>query len=454
MIKETVLIVDDEQGNRKAWMRLLSSSVENFVEASDGLEALAKVRGGLKPAVIILDLMMPRMDGLDFLRTVRSENLESGSVLVCSANHEISKAIECMQLGAADYIEKPVEALVMQQRVRNLLSQWRLKNQNEMLKQELRDGMKRRLLGNSIIMQNTLVSIERLAHSPSTVLVHGESGTGKELVARALHDFGPRASSPFMVVDCAAVHGHTIESELFGHERGAYTGADQKSEGLLLAAKDGTIFFDEIGELPMDLQAKLLRVLQERQVRPLGSTFYKPMAARVVAATNRDLLAEVKAGRFREDLYYRLSIVQLRMPPLRERREDIPLLVSHFLYKYSSDYGMREFTMDLQQVLQQAPWPGNIRQLENTVQSLLATTPKGENLIGVDSLQDSSIVSHVSMEMSQQPVSQNPMMTMREIERLAIVRALDYTNGNRRVTAELLGIGEATLYRKIKEYEL
>jgi len=453
MVKRTVLLVDDEAGNRKALARLLADRVDHFLEAADGLAALELLKAGERPDLIILDLMMPRMDGCEFLRTAHAADVLHAPVVVCSANAEIQRAVEAMKLGAVDYIEKPVEPELFRLRVQNILEKQDLHRQNDLLQKQLRESAQRRLVGNSIPIQNALMSIERLANSSTTVLIHGESGTGKELVARSLHEFSDRAAQPFVVVDCAAVHGNTIESELFGHERGAYTGAEQKREGLLLAAGNGTIFFDEIGELPLDLQSKLLRVMQERQVRALGSTFYRPLLARILGATNRDLLAEVKAGRFREDLYYRLSIVQLRLPSLRERKDDIELLVAHFLNKYAPDYGRKEFTRQALDAMVHYEWPGNVRQLENAVHHCLALAARDSEELVIDLLPP-EVRSGAPAVAETTAVNKFPLMSMRELERQAVTRALEFSEGNRRQAAEVLGIGEATLYRKIKEFEL
>lgn len=453
MMGRSILIIDDEPGNRRALSRLLSDSVEVVHDAGNGLEALDMLRNGVSPDVIVLDLMMPKMDGLEFLRQGRELGLLQAPVVVCSANTEIQRAVEAMKLGAIDYMEKPIEPELFRLRIQNLLERQDLKRQNLELQRQLRASAKRRLLGNSTAIKNCQMAVERLANGGSTVLIHGESGTGKELVARSLHDFSERAPQPFMVVDCAAMHGNTMESELFGHERGAYTGADQKREGLLLAAGAGTVFFDEIGELPLDLQAKLLRVLQERQVRALGSTFYRPLSARVIAATNRDLLQEVKAGRFREDLYYRLEIVQLRLPSLRERKEDIELLVTHFLNKFAGEYGTKDMDRQAMDALAAFDWPGNVRQLENAVHRALAMATPEQDLLNLDLLPE-EIRNSLPLVLPVPVATESnfPLLTMRELEQQAIVRSLEFTKGNRRQASEILGIGEATLYRKLKEF--
>jgi DNA-binding NtrC family response regulator len=454
-MNRVVLVIDDEQGNRKAVARLLLDICSQVVEAENGLDALEKIQAGLLPDLIILDLVMPKMDGLTFLRKIGEESLSAAPVVVCSANAEIHRAVEAMKLGAVDYIEKPIEPEVFRRRVQNLLDRQDLRKQNDLLQKQLRDNAQRRFLGNSASVKNALMSIERLANSASTVLIHGESGTGKELVAHSLHDFGERAQAPFVVIDCAAIHSNTIESELFGHERGAYTGAGQKHEGLLLAAGKGTVFFDEVGELPLDMQAKLLRVLQERQVRTLGSTFYRPLSARILAATNRDLREEVRAGRFREDLYYRLGIIQLRIPPLRERKEDIDLLVTHFLNKYAAEYGTHEMTREAMDVLNAYDWPGNVRQLENAVHHALAMAPPEAEELDVESLPHEVKSLDVPTIIAPAVVAApSPLLSMRQMEHQAIQRALEFTGSNRRQAAEILGIGEATLYRKIKEFGL
>lgn len=452
----SILLIDDEAGNRKALGRLLFDLVDHVFEASDGLQALAHLKEHGSPDVIVLDLMMPRMDGIEFLRQSKEQGLLKCPVVVCSANSEIQRAVDAMKLGANDYIEKPIEPELFRLRIKNLLEKQDLHRRNDELQKQLRESAQRRLLGNSTAIQNALMSIERLANSTSTVLIHGESGTGKELVARSLHDFSERAMDPFVVVDCAAVHGNTIEAELFGHERGAYAGADQKREGLMLSAGKGTVFFDEIGELPLEMQAKLLRVLQDRQVRPLGSTYYRPLSARIVAATNRDLMDEVRAGRFREDLYYRLSIVQLRLPPLRERKDDLELLATHFLNKYANEYGCHELTQQAVNALKIYDWPGNVRQLENAIHRAMAMAPKDCESLDADLLPEEILLPNESVKPIAVVVEQAsfPLLSMRELEQQAITRALEFTKSNRRQAAEILGIGEATLYRKIKEFNL
>ncbi|NLB64310.1 MAG: sigma-54-dependent Fis family transcriptional regulator [Fibrobacter sp.] len=443
----SILIVDDEPSNRKALARILHQKFSQIFEAGNGREALEKLKG-IHYDLILLDIMMPEMDGIEFLEHYAKLGLKT-PVIVCSANTDISRVVEAMKLGATDYIEKPIESNLLLRRIRSIEETQILKRENAELLQKVKQGRFTRLLGNSPAMQKVMVSVERLANSKSTILIYGESGTGKELVAKSLHELSERKEEPFVVVDCAAVHANTIESELFGHEKGAFTGADQRREGLLIAARGGTVFMDEIGELPLDLQAKLLRVLQEYQVRALGSTLYKNINARIVAATNRDLLAEVKAGRFREDLYYRLSIIKLDIPPLRERTGDIELLISHFLNKYNEDYGVKEFSDEVLRTLVMYAWPGNVRQLENTVHRAMALAAEEQQELGMELLP--SDIAQASPYHSEIFSTKNlPLLTMREIEQIAIENALRYTEGNRRQAAEILGIGEATLYRKIK----
>lgn len=450
-----IMIVDDELGNRNSLARLLFQIDASVVLAEHGRDALDKIQQGYWPDLIILDLLMPVMDGITFLKEIRNLKKELPPIMVCSANTEIPTVVKAMQFGASEYIEKPIEPEIFLQRASSLLERAQLKKQNQDLLNRLKQNSERRLVGHSSAMNRIYMSVERLANTPTTVLIHGESGTGKELVARSLHECGDRKLLPFIVVDCAAVHGNTIEGELFGHEKGAYTGATQSREGLLTAAGRGTVFLDEIGELPLELQAKLLRVLQERQVRALGSTLYRPMHARVIAATNRDLLHEVETGRFREDLFYRLSIVQLRIPPLRERREDITLLVSHFLNKYAEEYGVKEFKHEALQQLKAFDWPGNVRQLENCVHSCMALAAPDQEELGVELLQDQILLNREDDEnQGSNDASMNSsaeLLSLKELELQAIQNALAFTKGNRRQAAEILGIGEATLYRKIKD---
>lgn len=449
-VQETIWIIDDELGNRKAWMRLLSSLNTQFVEANHGLEALELLRKGAKPDLILLDLLMPKMDCLQFLAQAQSEKLELGQVIICSANHDISKAVEAMRLGAVDYIEKPVEALVLQNRVRNLLDSKRLQNQNQKLQRELLQNLRLRIPAVSSQMQNLFAQVERLAKTQTTVLLTGDAGVGKNFFAQALHELSDQFDEPFIRVECQTLQGQDAALLLQGIDFGVESENTQAS--ILLKAQNGTILLDEVGDLPYETQSVLLQILENRAVQAFGSGRSTPIRARFVATTRRDLLADVRMHRFREDLYSRLGIVQLRIPSLRERREDIPPLVQFYLQKMEQEFGKKEFTISLLDRLLKASWTGNVRQLEAITRKILESVPREQEVVDVKVLYNQDIDLLIPDSAEQELPSS--ILTMRDTERLAIVRALEYTRGNRRQTAEILDIGEATLYRKIKEFNL
>lgn len=443
-----LLLVDDNVANRMILRKYLEEDFEEILEAENGEVARAMLLD--RPTsidLVILDLIMPVMGGIDLLRLLRERNL-SVPVLVCSASSHLQPAIEAMRLGARDYIEKPFEPELLRARVRGALSEHLLRRENE----TLRTAMRSRpgpfsLVGSSEAMSKILPILTKVARSSCTVLVQGETGTGKEMAARAIHYLGPRANEPFQVIDCASLTPSLVESELFGHEKGAFTGALTRKPGLFQSAGRGTVFLDEIGELPAAIQARLLRVLQERQIRPVGATGYVPFEARLVAATNRDLAAEAKSGNFREDLFHRLNVVAVTMPPLRDRREDIPALVEYFLTKLAlADREVPMISGETMSALRSYSWPGNIRELENSLERAINLADGGELLL------EDILPSGAEIYDPPSSFGAEQLYSLGEIERQTILRALDASNGNRRVAAELVGIGEATLYRKLKEY--
>ncbi|MEN9306656.1 MAG: hypothetical protein RL173_588 [Fibrobacterota bacterium] len=447
-IGRTLLVVDDNPANRAILRGYLDDDFEEILEAENGEEARRiLIDDGVDVDLAILDLIMPVLGGLELLRLLHARRPELPT-LVCSASNHLQPAVEAMRLGARDYIEKPFEPELLRNRVRTILAERSLRRENESLRKQLQ-GMASpfSLVGSSTGLSQILVTIAKVARSNTTVLVQGESGTGKEMAARAIHYLGPRAGEPFQVIDCASLSNSVLESELFGHEKGAFTGAVSRRMGLFQIAGKGTVFLDEIGELPLETQSRLLRVLQERQIRPVGSANYVPFEARLVAATNRDLAVEVKAGRFREDLFHRLNVVAITMPPLRERKSDIPALVEFFLTKHAivgNQPGI--VSMDTMGQLRAYPWPGNIRELENSIERAL-NLADGEELTINDILGGNAE--------SNEPVSdfgQDQIYSLNELEKNAILRAIQASGGNRRVAADLVGIGEATLYRKLKEY--
>ncbi|HEX9697936.1 MAG TPA: sigma-54 dependent transcriptional regulator [Acidobacteriota bacterium] len=364
-----VLIVDDEQSMRQMVAIALRQEGHEVVIAENGKVACRELEAN-KVDVVVSDIKMPELGGIELLRFAR-EHCPDTEVILMTAYTSTDSAIEALRLGAYDYISKPFEIDELKVTVQHALERRELRNENLYLRRELTDRHRSgQLVGRSPGMRRVFDLIERLADSDITVLITGESGTGKELVARAIHDGGARQKANFVTINCAAMPASLLESELFGHVRGAFTGADRDKRGLFVAAEGGTLLLDEIGEMPMEMQPKLLRVLEDHKVRPVGATEEIPTNVRVLAATNRDLQADAVGGRFREDLFYRLNVIQIDLPPLRERREDIPLLAEHFLEGITAADGAHPiggFSLEAKQLIESYDWPGNVRELENAV---------------------------------------------------------------------------------------
>jgi DNA-binding NtrC family response regulator len=356
--------------------------------------------------------------------------------------------VEATRLGATDYITKPFHVEELRTKIDRLVRSIDLDQENRVLREQLRTrpGFGG-LIGVSPKMQRMYKVVEKVSQHNYPVLVLGESGTGKELVARSIHFAGPRQGKPFVPVDCSGLVPTLIESELFGHVKGAFTGAQTSHEGLLAIAEGGTVFLDEIGELPVDLQGKLLRALQEREIRPVGSTDRVHIDVRVIAATNRDLELAVREGKFRQDLFFRLNVVQIKIPPLRDRRSDIPLLVSAFLEKFSdSQHPVRVISEDAMRRMMSYDWPGNVRELENAVERAVAL---GSGPI----LHVGDLPSNLHYAAGDKLPESDELLPLDEMERRAILRALRETSGDKQAAARLLGIGKTTLYRKLKQYD-
>ena len=356
-----------------------------------------------------------------------------------------------MKEGAYDYITKPFEIDELEVTLEKYFRLRQLERQNTILRREVKDEyVLEGIIGKSAVMQKVFDTIRMVASTNSTVLIRGESGTGKELVAKAIHQLSPRRNYPFVSMNCAALPETLVESELFGYEKGAFTGADSNKDGRFMAADKGTILLDEISEMGVHLQAKLLRVLQEREFEPLGSTKSFPVEARIIATVNRDLERLVQEGKFREDLFYRLNVVPIYLPPLRERKEDIPYLVQHFVEKVAAlnDKPPKEIDQGIYKLLEEYDWPGNVRQLENAIERAMVTN-KG-NVLKPEHFDFLERENHVFHHSTNHFTGTN----LRELEKRAIRETLRMTGGNREQTAKLLGIGERTLYRKLKEYGL
>lgn len=369
----SILIVDDEEGIRTSLRSILEDEGYEVAVAANGLEAL-KIYGTDPPDLMILDIWMPEMDGLETLRRVK-EFVPTTQVMMISGHGSIETAVKAIKLGAYDYIEKPLSLENVTFRVKQALEQYRLAQENRVLRSKVQ--RKFELVGQSPVMQRLRELIETAGPTNSRVLIGGENGTGKELVARAIHLHSTRADHPFVAVNCAAIPETLIESELFGHEKGSFTGAISMKRGQFEQANGGTLFLDEIGDMSLSTQAKVLRALQEQQFTRVGGTKLMKVDVRVLAASNKDLEKEIGKGQFREDLFYRLNVVPIVVPPLRERREDIPALIQHFMKLHAEEQGLRikDVSPEAMGVFQQYDWPGNIRELRNLIERLMIMVP-------------------------------------------------------------------------------
>ena len=449
--KGRIVVIDDDEGNRRSTemaLRRDGYAVVSFRSGEEGIEHL----GGQEADLLVTDLRMPGMDGLEVL--ARAREIDPGiAVLVITGFGSVESAVDAMKQGADDYLQKPVNLVELRKRVAAAVVKRRLAQEVVRLRERLEERFSfGTIVGASAGMQQVLHQLTLVAPTRSSVLIVGGSGTGKELIANALHQNSPRKDSRFLPINCAAIPADILESELFGHERGAFTGAVGRKAGTFEMADQGTLFLDEIGEMPMALQAKLLRVLEERAFMRVGGTEMIRVDVRIIAATNSDLEARVQAGTFRSDLYYRLKVVTIQIPPLRERPEDIPLLARRFFEAFRTENNRADLTLspDVIEVLKRARWDGNVRELRNLIESLVVLADPGATVIGVEDLPDNYRAAPASAD---PPASAGPARTMEEIEREAILRTLDQTGGNRTRAAEILGIGLRTLQRKLREYE-
>ncbi len=442
MAKMTVLTVDDDKPLRDLCLEVVKQLDLEGQAAEDATRAL-QILETSQVDIVLSDVRMPEVSGIELLKTIRQEHPQV-AVLMMTAYGTIPEAVEAVKLGAYDYITKPFKVDDLRRLLERLVEKQQLSAENRLLKEQLksRNGFGD-LVGISANMQRVYELVVKVADRRYPVLILGESGTGKELVARAIHAHGPCRDKPFVPVDCGALTATLIDSELFGHVRGAFTGATQSRPGLLVQAKGGTIFLDEVGELPVELQSKLLRALQEREIRPVGANERTPLDARVVAATNKDLQKAIQEGTFRRDLYFRLNVVPIRIPPLRERKSDIPMLVQFFLEKHGGARdGITGLSPEAMSRLMAYDWPGNVRELENCVQR--AVSLGAPPLIQLKDLPTNLL----------SPVEDPNSSGLQDVERRAILRALETTGGDRARAAKLLGIGKTTIYRKLREYGL
>src|SRR5512133_858900 len=444
-----IFVVDDDTSSRELLSRILTAEGYAVTALSDGREALERVPAdGTAPELVISDIRMGDVDGLQLTDALRSRAPDTPVILV-TAFGNIDGALDAIRRGAVDYISKPYDVDGIKLVVARALEQRRLATENRALRRDLRDKYRlENIVGRSEAMLQVYKTAARVAATAPTVPIAGESGTGKELVARAIHATSPRAQRPFVAVDCGAIAEGVLESELFGHARGAFTGAQATRRGLFEEANQGTLFLDEIGDVGPNLQARLLRALQEGTIRRVGTNETLAVDVRVVAASNRDLEQAVKEGRFREDLFYRLNVVTIRIPPLRDRREDIPLLAEHFAAKHGRSEGAT-ISPDARELLVAYAWPGNVRELENVVASALALNPSG--VILPDDLPEQVRSAHAAGAVAPAGVVAPDRPTLDELERRYAAQVLQETGGNKTRAAEILGIDRKTLYRLIGE---
>jgi len=447
-----LLIVDDEQSIRRLCVTVGEALGFVCLEAASGETAIALLEE--QPAHMILtDMVMPHMSGLEFLEKVK-KLLPRTEVAVMTGHGSIETAVQAMKLGAYDYIAKPFSPLEeLRLFLRRMAEKVRLVEENQFLRDRMdTETQLHGIVGSSAKIQDVLRMVSRLKDTRTPVLITGESGTGKELVARAIHFRGSFANRPFVAVDCGSLVPTLIESELFGYEKGAFTGALKSRTGLFQSADGGTIFLDEIGELPLEMQAKLLRVLQEKEVRPVGSNQRAKVDVRVIAATNRDLEQEYRAGTFRKDLYFRLNVVTVHVPPLRERRSDIPMLAHWFLERCAPGRSVQVTNAAMKSFLQY-DWPGNVRELENCMERAVALGD--QQFIDVDDLPPAIASVSQSTEVATPSSTVGLSSTDLEvIERTTIERVFQQVKGDKALAGKMLGISRATLYRKLKRYNI
>ncbi len=457
--RERILVVDDEPNARAALRTILADEGFEIAEAADGEEALSLLPG-FAPAAVLADVRMPRMDGITLLRRARQQGSDAVFVMM-TAFASVEAAVEAMREGAENYLVKPLEVNAVLAVLAKALDKLRLVRETDILRERVRERYRfHNIVGDAPELHAVFDVVKRAAPTKATVLILGESGTGKELIAQALHEEwvtslvekgdASAKSRPFVKVNCAALSETLLESELFGHEKGAFTGAIGRKEGRFELADGGTLFLDEIGDISPSTQIKLLRVLQQKEFERVGGTQTLKVDVRLVAATNRDLAAEVKAGKFREDLYYRLNVVAVTLPPLRLRKGDIPALVSHFIEKYSRAYGLDQpkLAAGTLNALLAHDWPGNVRELENVVERAVVLVPRGSDLTA-DDLPPSL---RGPRPRERGGGSLIPGATLYEIEREAILRTLEMVGGSTSRAADVLGISVRKIQYRLKEY--
>jgi DNA-binding NtrC family response regulator len=449
MEKPNILVVDDEKDICMALNILLTKEGFSVKEAYNGEQALERIKSE-NFDVILTDIKMEKMDGFEVLKEAQKISPES-SVIMMTAFASVGSAVEAMRAGAADYITKPFINDEIRLTIRRLIQSRDLRMENQILRQELSQRREAfvNIIGSSEPMQKVFSFMEKVIPNKSNILITGDSGTGKGLVAQAIHDAGPRKDKPFISINCGAIPENLLESELFGHKKGSFTSANEDKKGLITMAHTGTLFLDEIGELPQALQVKLLHVIQTKELTPVGDTRVITVDVRIIAATNADLMQRVKEGRFREDLFYRLNVIEIHMPSLRERSDDIPVLIKHYLKIYANEAGkaVKDIDYEAMQALLAYEWPGNIRELRNTIER--ATVLADGEVITIHDLPDKFRTLDV------EGVSTSSLrQALDNFEREYVRRSLSENKGNKEATSAKLGIDLATLYRKLKKLRI
>jgi DNA-binding NtrC family response regulator len=444
-----ILIVEDDLDMADTCAKIFFRSGYQPITCESGHDALKTLAQDKTIHLVLTDLRMPGMDGVELLRQIKANFIDI-DVVIMTGHGTISNAVEAIKFGAADYITKPFNKEELLNTIEKITKLHSLEKEVQRLNEELKGKYSfDNIIGCSRPMQQVFERIVAASKIDSTVLITGESGTGKELVARAIHYHGTRAKHPFIPVNCGALPRELIESELFGHKKGSFTGATSDAEGLFKASTGGTIFLDEIAEMSKDTQVKLLRALQEKKIRPVGGTEEFSIDIRLIAATNQNPEVALKDGSLRDDLYYRLSVITIHLPPLRERQEDIPILVQHFINKFNQSFerSIAGIDSDAMEAFTYYGWPGNVRELENVIEGIFALTQS-------KTIRLADLPSHIKKERKSfiRPVGEGAVMTMQEAERRAIESALKSAEGNKSRAAQILGISRTQLYKKLEEY--
>jgi DNA-binding NtrC family response regulator len=443
-----ILVAEDDSPTHEEWREILSSWGYTAETANDGVKALELINS-FRPDIVLADLKMPNKDGLELLRDVRQMGIYLPTIII-SGQGDFPEVVEAIKLGAVDYLRKPVDPPHLRQILRNLADNVMMRDENRSLRRRLAEvGELGRLIGKAPAMRRVLAMIERVAESAASIVITGDSGTGKEVVARTIHQMSARSRGPYVGINCAAMPETLMESELFGHERGAFTGADRRREGCFEAASGGTLLLDEITEMKVELQAKLLRVLEERRLRRLGGNSEIPIDVRVLASSNRDLEGAIRDNKLRADLFYRLNVFTIQLPSLRDRLEDIPLLAHSFIKHFAeiNNKEMVDIDSECLSALQAHPWPGNVRQLRNVIERALIVC-NGRVITKHDLPEEFQVAGRSDSGYIQVRLG----TTLDDVEKEIIFRTIESADGNKTRAAQVLGVSVKTLYNKLERY--